>query len=232
VRLAFQPRSRADHATRNNEATGPARLRHRLVGPHLVAIAASLSVFGILGFELEVTGPGGFAWERRMTHLLVSHWRDRPFGDIHMSTQVGGMGLVILALVFPTWALLARRWRDALVLAGSPAVVALTPALKALFGRPQPFHPGAEPYSFPSGHAVGTMAIAAAVLTVLWGSRLRWVALVSGAVFVLAVGAVVVAQQGHWPSDVLAGWALAVAWVATLSSLARATSRDLPQTRA
>jgi membrane-associated phospholipid phosphatase len=43
---------------------------------------------------------------------------------------------------------------------------------------------------------------------------------VAAAVFVVAVGVAVIADGGHWPSDVLAGWCLAVAWVVSLRAAA------------
>ena len=63
------------------------------------------------------------------------------------------------------------------------------------------------------------MAIAAGIVALVWASRWRWLAVVVGAMFVAAVGMAVVADSGHWPSDVLAGWCLALAWVAALTLL-------------
>ncbi len=40
----------------------------------------------------------------------------------------------------------------------------------------------------------------------------RWLAAVTGVLFTLAIGSRLVLQV-HYPSDVLAGWALSAAWV-------------------
>lgn len=200
--------------------------RPRIAVPSLVAIAAALSLFGLLWLELGVSGDGGFGWERGISHWLVVHSTDRAISDsVRLSHYVADWrGLVLLTVACAFVALLAGRGRDPFLLAASMAVTGLTPTLKELYGRPSPNSPGGESYSFPSGHAIGTMALAAAVVSVLWRTRLRWLAILAGSAFIISIGVAVVAEQGHWPSDVLAGWALAVAWVGVLTTIARRSS--------
>ena len=68
-------------------------------------------------------------------------------------------------------------------------------------------------YSFPSGHAMGSMTLACVVACLAWDTRWRGAALVLGVAFSLGVGVSRVYLGVHYPSDVLAGWAAAVAWV-------------------
>jgi membrane-associated phospholipid phosphatase len=70
--------------------------------------------------------------------------------------------------------------------------------------------------SFPSGHAVGSMAVVATLVVLLWPTRHRWTVVVAGSVFAAAVGASRVYLGFHFPSDVLAGWSWAVAWTAAM----------------
>jgi undecaprenyl-diphosphatase len=65
--------------------------------------------------------------------------------------------------------------------------------------------------SFPSGHALGVTVGVLSLLTVLLPvvrSRWRTALVVGGAVAVLAIGVGRVALNVHYPSDVVAGWAL------------------------
>jgi membrane-associated phospholipid phosphatase len=61
---------------------------------------------------------------------------------------------------------------------------------------------------------MSTMAVVAALTFLLWKTRWRWIALALGAVFVLMVSLSRVYWGVHYPSDILAGWAASLAWVA------------------
>jgi undecaprenyl-diphosphatase len=68
-------------------------------------------------------------------------------------------------------------------------------------------------FSFPSGHAMGSMTLALALVLLAWPTRWRWPVLAAMAAFVPMVGLSRVYLGVHWPSDILAGWAAASAWV-------------------
>jgi membrane-associated phospholipid phosphatase len=98
--------------------------------------------------------------------------------------------------------------------------VLLSAVVKPLVERP-PIEGAPDDYSFPSGNATWSMATATA-LALLARSSPRLVAvLVAGAVLVVGVSLVIVWEEWHYPSDVVAGWCLAVGWVAALWPLLR-----------
>ena len=69
--------------------------------------------------------------------------------------------------------------------------------------------------SFPSGHAVGAMVGVLVLLTATYGllrGTWRIAVIVIGALIVLAVGFGRIALVVHYPSDVVAGWALGYLW--------------------
>ncbi|WP_372013317.1 phosphatase PAP2 family protein [Pseudoxanthomonas sp. 10H] len=115
--------------------------------------------------------------------------------------------------------LLARRWREAVfatsALAGSAL---LNLGTKAFFRRERPsLWESIAPettFSFPSGHAMGSMTLAAVVVLLAWPGRWRWPVLVAALAFTGLVGLSRLYLGVHYPSDVLAGWAAGLAWTA------------------
>lgn len=135
---------------------------------------------------------------------------------------------VLLAVV---WHLRRGERREALAwLATGAAVGALPELLKAVVARPRPtLWPWLLPtsgYSFPSGHAVAGMAFYPLLgwLAVRPWKRPRTGFLLGALVGVfIGVGRLYVGV--HWPSDVLAGWAIGLATsLAAVRWLGRGTS--------
>lgn len=109
------------------------------------------------------------------------------------------------------------RWRATTLFAiGALAVMGVTNALTSTAIQ---LPAGTD--SFPSGHAIGSMSLAAALITLTWRTRMRWRVLLAGAMFVVVVGVSRLYFGVHYASDVLAGWLLAVAWTALVARLFR-----------
>jgi membrane-associated phospholipid phosphatase len=142
--------------------------------------------------------------------------------------------LIVMALVAAVWlAWRGRRADSLLIVLGSAGGLALAPLLKLLFERPRPALTQhlvlVDSWSFPSGHALNSMAVLG-LLTVLAvrerPGRTRRVTLTAiGAFLVLVIGFSRVYLGVHWPSDVLAGWAFGGLWLVVCFTLARRNSR-------
>jgi undecaprenyl-diphosphatase len=142
-----------------------------------------------------------------------------------VASALGGTAVVVaLTLVAAALALAAtRRWRAVLFLAVAMAGEAtLFLATVSIIGRARPpvehLGPDLPPTaSFPSGHVAAATALygGVAVLVVLhtraWW---RWLALAGAAVAVLLVAAARLYYGVHYPTDVLAGLVLGLAWLA------------------
>jgi undecaprenyl-diphosphatase len=105
-------------------------------------------------------------------------------------------------------------WVFAVSVGGS---MLLTQVIKALVQRARPalwssIRP-AQTFSFPSGHAMDTAAIAVALGFLLWQWRGRLWGWGLAVLFALGVGWARLYLGVHYPSDVLAGWVSAVGWV-------------------
>ena len=93
--------------------------------------------------------------------------------------------------------------------------------MKALFERTRPLHEHGlllyEDWSFPSGHASGSLAVYTMLIYLaLRGREVRWwhpPLLVVTMALVLVVGFSRVFLQVHYLSDVLAGYIVAASWL-------------------
>lgn len=143
-------------------------------------------------------------------------------------TSVGVIGLSILVmLVYRRMLLSALFWFCAI---GGGGMIEIF--VKKLIQRPRPefaeLLAHQSSFAFPSGHAIQSAAIVLAAL-LLFGSdvRRRKKLLVFGGVFIGLVALSRLYLGAHYPSDILAGWALATTWVLTLAAIF-----DLPSIRA
>lgn len=149
-------------------------------------------------------------------HGLAGSGLDRFFVLISQLGYLYGVVPVDIALVLALTAY--RRFREAsfaaIALGGSGL---LNIAAKQFFARERPsLWESIAPehnYSFPSGHAMGSMTLAVTVILLSWPTRWRWPVLAVMAPFVVLVGFSRLYLGVHYPSDILAGWAVATAWV-------------------
>lgn len=191
----------------------------------VLVVVASLVVLAVLA--ASVPGDRGFGWDGWVADFITDAVPISE-ADVHAdpfvaALTIGVSGLAALLAV----ALLARRQlRAALfVAAGITGAVLLSSMVKAAVERP-PID-GGSGSSFPSGTATWSMAVAAAVVLVARTRRERIALALAGATLVILLGVVIAWEEWHYPSDVLAGWCLAVAWVGALFLLLR-PGADLP----
>lgn len=185
-------------------------------------LACALLGFGVLaaGYEhdpLASIDADVSAWVAAEVPTSVE-WVARPF-----SWLGGWIGLLGLGAVAGVLLVRERAWLElAFFLAAFAGSQVAVTVLKTWFDRPRPDTGSAVPLpesaAFPSGHATGGAA-ALGALAVLAADRLPdrrsrvrlWVAVVVAG---LAVGLSRIALNVHFVTDVVAGWALGLAWLA------------------
>jgi undecaprenyl-diphosphatase len=210
----------------------PARTELPLLAAWLAVFAAVWAFFSVAG---EVREGDTTAFDR--TILLAFRTPGdlgRPIGPRWLQetgrdvTALGGftvLTLVVVLAVVLLW--LHRRRAQALVLIAAVGAGELLASLaKQLVGRPRPdLVPHldlAYSASFPSGHSTLSPVVYITLAAILAAGEARRAAkavvLVTAIGLVLAVGVSRIYLGVHWPTDVLAGWAMgtAVALVATL----------------
>lgn len=190
---------------------------------------ATLTVFGFLAFVKiadDILGKEIMQFDRLVGGWIVSWQTAWLTGAMHAATMMGSTVLLttVALLVTILGLLIRRRLKDIatfnLCVIGS---VIFTEILKHFFQRPRPVFPWAihpaDSFSFPSGHALQTLSMYGflAYLIIRYTPRSPGRNLLAVLFFLIPVctGISRIYLGYHYPSDVLAGWAVATAWVGT-----------------
>ncbi len=136
-----------------------------------------------------------------------------------VGTNLGGViGIVALTGIALTALLVKKRYRALMQLGlGVGGAVALNIVLKNIFERARPdlweqiVHEAS--YSFPSGHAMASSALALSIVLIAWQTKWRWWAVGAASVYVLFIGFTRMYLGVHYPSDILGGWLMSATWV-------------------
>jgi len=191
-----------------------------------LAVAAAVTVMlGALGVLAGLSDAvrehdGPTTSDGARLHWFISLRSDGTVDSARMLTEVGGV-FVLIGLAVVAAIVLWRR--------GRPLIVALTPSIslaltgvavslaKAYFGRARPdlaLHlvSESEP-SFPSGHSADSTAVLLSIglvfaVFVLRRPLARIAAVAVGVVVPVGIGLSRLVLGVHWPTDVVAGWAL------------------------
>ena len=200
-----------------------------------IGVYIPLQVFGLLAIQVW-ENEGGFPWDVPL--LMAIHKTAQAQLDIFAATltKFGSVWIVSpIVVVIGLVLLFSRRWRSLTywltVMLGTAIINTTT---KVLMHRVRPhlwesFYPPKLDYAFPSGHAMTSMALVAALVILTWGSIWCWSVLIIGSLFVVAIGWTRLYLGVHFPSDILAGWMVSLAWTIGVSLLIKPhlTPRDV-----
>lgn len=205
----------------------PNRIRYALA---LVGFVVVVGLFGSLADEVHDGDTMSF------DRSVLVHLRDTvatPQLDTFFSafTDLGG----VLAICVITAALALFMWskrmfsRSVVLLLSMGGIAAAVTVLKAIFARERPSDVGSiiteTSFSFPSGHSMGSIGLALAVILLLWPTKWRVIALVIGIGYVLLIGFSRLYLGVHYPTDVVAGWLLGAGWVALVYTIFKSNHR-------
>ncbi|MFC3123531.1 phosphatase PAP2 family protein [Pseudoroseomonas globiformis] len=209
------------------------RLRRRFGWGQFAALAALLcSALGLLGFawlvDEALEGDTRAFDEAILLALRDPADRADPIGPFWLEimmrdyTALGSHAVLILAgLLALGYIAFLRKWASAVLLVVSfGGGMAINGLLKQGFDRPRPDLVAhlAEVHtaSFPSGHAMLSATCYLVLGTLLAGvarpRRLKAYVMAAAVGLTVIIGVSRVYLGVHWPTDVLAGWALGAAW--------------------
>jgi undecaprenyl-diphosphatase len=200
-----------------NEKPEPLRM-----GPILMILGSSLMIFASLAEDV-LHHEGFSTLDPILGNQIItgaSKVGDQIFGLI---TFYGNVVVIIIGTMLLGLWLLKRKRLDQLIFldAAVGGAALLNFVLKQLFARPRPDYPQAyltaSGFSFPSGHAMISIAFygAIAYLACSYLKSLRAKLLVSTSALVISglIGFSRLYLGVHYISDVLAGWAAGIAWL-------------------
>ncbi len=207
-------------ADSRSEAAGLRRwLAHNAWRLLLLFVGVLLPLAGFVSLADEIHEAEAFHFDDALLlrmHALATPGLNSFF--VLMSKLGYQWGVIPVDIVIVLVLLLMRRWRKTVFAATAFAGSALLNlGSKQIFQRERPsLWESVAPestFSFPSGHAMGSMTLALTVLLLLWNTRWRWPALTAAVAFVVLVGLSRVYLGVHYPSDILGGWCAALVWV-------------------
>lgn len=212
----------------------------------MLVLLAGLGLWAFVEVADEVTEGESQAFDRAVLmtlrdaegQALGPTWVGEFMRDITALGSTGVLAGLVLMVAGYLW--LDRRRPVAIFVVVSTTLGALVSfGLKAIFARPRPdlVTPSVEVFSksFPSGHSAMSALVyltLGVLLSRVQDTRAtRLFLLASAGVITLLVGTSRVYLGVHWPTDVVAGWALGSAWAAAswlvFDRLDRSTPQDL-----
>ncbi|KAF3886138.1 MULTISPECIES: phosphatase PAP2 family protein [Nostocales] len=194
----------------------------------LIGIYLPLQIFGLLAIAVwESKGGFPFPWDVPILIAVHSTATAQLDAIAVVLTQFGSSKFMFPAIGFlGLLLLLLQRWRSlTFLLTTTIGSAIINRTAKEFMHRIRPhlwdsLAPELD-FSFPSGHSMMTMTLVATLVVLTWGTLWSWAVLIAGSFFVIAIGWTRLYLGVHFPSDILAGWMVSIAWVIGVSLIIR-----------
>jgi undecaprenyl-diphosphatase len=199
----------------------------------VVVSAIAIGVFADLGEDVAENSTTGF--DSSVRAWVISHQSPVLYKLAYALTWIGSPDvMVLLAIVAGVWFYKRKGHIWAGVVVAAPAVAGLVSGTtKLAFGRLRPAGAALlneHTYSFPSGHATTSAAVAVTLCYVMAREGIiSWTAaIVIGGSVPLIVGFTRVYLDVHWTTDVIGGWTVGLFVAAMSAALYEYLRRSAP----
>jgi membrane-associated phospholipid phosphatase len=177
---------------------------------------AAVGVFAVVGIVANWT-----SWDQRIIDVVERHYDESRNDVLNLLLDASmALGAVFALAVGIVLVVRRRRLHAFFWILAVTGVLVLDIVLKEIFQRPS-IGVKQDEYSFPSGNAMASVAVVVGLFLITRSSeRRRWI-LALGIPAIVVYGALLVFLLWHYPSDVVAGWFAALAWVAGIAFVLR-----------
>ncbi len=180
------------------------------------------TIWVLAGLRAVIAEKENFDWDTPILRFMEHHQSGALTSIMKIATDTGRAEVVTVLLLGVVIALLVARlrWHAAFLATATVLAMIMDAVLKPVFERPRPgVFPQLVPeryWSFPSGHTMSAMGFAVALAVVFLHTKRRRLVILAAVLYAVAVGVSRVYLGVHYPSDVVAGWALSLAVVAVV----------------
>ncbi len=191
-----------------------------------IAMALFLVLTTIFAYIAREVVEGETLQSDRSILLRLNHFATPELDKLVVGITSLGDVISVLTITAGILIILAcrKKWQAFTQVAfGIAGAGLLNFTLKLIFERNRPqlwewiIHESS--YSFPSGHAMLTGALAFTVIVLAWHTRYRYAAIAGGTAYIMLIGFSRLYLGVHYPTDILAGWCVSLAWVLAVGTI-------------
>lgn len=184
----------------------------------LVGVYLPLQIFVILLLVVQ-NHEGALNWELPLLFTIHDQMGEKLNLLAKILTRLGSFKTTTPVIAGMTLSfLLSKRWNYSLyTIMTFLGAIAISYTGKIIVHRARPhlwelvYQIGSD-YSFPSGHAMSSMSFALVLIILTWNSSWRWLTVIFGSLFVIGIAWTRLYLGVHYPSDIVGGWMIAIAW--------------------
>lgn len=199
--------------------SSPSSIRQIPLQRRLSLWAGTAALAAFLGLATAVARGATQRWDEQILLHIHQSFLGALQDEFVILTAFGGALFVALsACVWAAVLLKRRRLSQAyfvIISVGGAAIITMW--LKLVFERSRPelwsWGVNETSFSFPSAHALASSALALTVFILARQTRWRWRVITAGILYVLLVSLSRLALGVHYPSDIIGGWLVGIAWV-------------------
>ncbi|WP_070119610.1 phosphatase PAP2 family protein [Bacillus marinisedimentorum] len=186
--------------------------------------AAGLSLFIFSELAEDILASETIRFDAAVVGLFVSISSEPLDQAMILITELGSVwfltALSLMVLAF-LWVRYRDKWGILFFAIGVAGGGILTKILKSTYERSRPgINPDIDAvgYSFPSGHAMGSLVFYGFAIYFIVRSRLsrtaKWLGSITSGVLIILIGISRIYLGAHYPSDVAAGYSAGLIWLA------------------